>query len=267
MLKTKSDYSKYQSWQQKYPDNKVKLDKMMIDESWKAIFEKLFEDQKMKIIEDKLSETLKTSNEYLYPKPDCLFRAFLLTSFTDLKVVIIGQDPYFNHEIIKDKETNNDIIVPQAYGLSFSVLDDFKIPSSLDNIYKNLLKNGHIKKLPKTGRLDFWATQGCLMLNTSLTVVDDQKKIHTPIWKWFTTELIKYISKNKDYVVFVLWGGDAYTLAPYIDLDKHDIVCSSHPSGLSANNKFRNYPSFNEFDHFGKINEFLESHGKDEIYW
>ncbi len=154
-------------------------------------------------------------------------------------------------------------------GLSFSVPIDFEIPSSLVNIYSNLVKYNHIKEKPKSGNLENWAKQGCLLLNSSLTVLDgsDNKNCHKSIWKWFTDSIIKYISNNKEHVVFVLWGSEALEKLNLIDLDKHDAVISSHPSGLSANKKLKTYSAFNDVDHFGTINNMLEKWNMKTINW
>ena len=131
----------------------------------------------------------------MYPLPDLLFNAFHLTDLHKLSVVLIGQDPYFNC----DEELN----CPEAMGLSFSIPIGIKIPSSLQNIFKNLLKFGHIDEIPKHGNLESLALQGCLMLNSSLSVLggSEYKNCHQYVWKWFTDEIIKYISNRTKNVV------------------------------------------------------------------
>jgi uracil-DNA glycosylase len=263
MFSTKEFYAKCDDWAQKYKDSNVILPRYSHHESWSSLFDKLFADPRMIKLEEKLSSELIMHSEKLqmYPKPDFVFRCFLTTALTDLKVVFLGQDPYFNSE-----ECNGDK-VPQAHGLSFSVMEGFSVPSSLSNIYKNLVKYGHLETEPTHGCLDFWAYQGCLMLNTALTVLDGQKKCHSSTWRWFTDEIIRYISKTKDHVVFVLWGNDAYEKIGLIDQDKHDVIISSHPSGLSADKPMKDYPSFNKNDHFGKINAYLKKHKQQPIFW
>jgi uracil-DNA glycosylase len=244
----KKKYSKEENWT---IDTDIK--KSPLDISWNNLFTELFSDKRFQIIENNIKKYLETNNpELLYPKPNYIFKAFCMVPFEDVKVVFIGQDPYFNNEIYKDR------ICPQAYGLSFSVPIDIKIPSSLDNIYKNLRNFNHIKNIPNHGCLDFWAYQGCLMLNSALTVIDGQKNCHQQEWKWFTDLIIRYISNKKEKVVFVLWGGEAYKKINLIDLDKHQVVISSHPSGLSAHQQFKLYSSFNNQDHFGLINSYLK---------
>ena len=250
---TKKSYSKKISW-----DINIDLKKLPIDESYYKIFNELYKDKRFTIIENNLKKYISTNNiNLLYPKPNYIFKTFCMTPLDKIKVVFIGQDPYFNNETYKDR------IVPQAYGLSFSVPLEMEIPSSLHNIYKNLLKYNHIKKIPNHGCLDFWAYQGCLMLNTALSVIDGKKNCHSNEWKWFTDKLIEYISDNCENVVFVLWGGEAYKKIELIDLDKHNVIISSHPSGLSANKEFKSYPAFVNQDHFGMINSYL----KEKIIW
>lgn len=263
MFSTKKFYSKCDDWLTKYKDGKIVLPRNSHDDSWSPLFDKLFIDPKMAKLEEKLSsEMMMSADSYkLYPKPDYVFRSFMMTKFSEVTVVFLGQDPYFNSEKYEDVD------VPQAYGLSFSVMDGFSIPSSLSNIYKNLVKYGHLETEPSGGCLDFWAYQGCLMLNTALTVLDGQKKCHSSIWRWFTDEVIRYISKHRDHVVFVLWGADAYEKINLIDQDKHDVIISSHPSGMSADKPMKDYPAFNKNDHFGKINMFLKKHKQHMIYW
>ena len=250
---TKKSYSKKLNW-----SNNIDIKKIPIDESYSELFNNLYLDKRFQILESKLKKYINANNpELLYPKPNYLFNTFCMCPLNDIKVVFIGQDPYFNKELYKDT------IVPQAYGLSFSVPIGFEIPSSLKNIYNNLLKYGHIKKIPDHGCLDFWTYQGCLMLNTALSVIDGQKNCHQNEWKWFTDKLIEYISEKCERIVFVLWGGEAYKKIELIDLDKHKAIISSHPSGLSANKEFKSYPAFVNQDHFGMINSYL----KEKIIW
>lgn len=260
MSLSKARYSESKDWKKRFPDGKVDITTLRYNKSWKPIFETLFENKKISLINKRLTEDM---DKNLYPYPNYLFNAFLLTSFDDVKVVILGQDPYFNHE------TYDTIMVPQAMGLSFSVPVDIDIPPSLKNIYGNLLKYKHIPKKPKSGNLENWAKQGCLLLNSALTVLDgaSNKNCHRIIWKWFTDEIIKYISDNKEHVVFVFWGSDALEKMKLIDLDKHEAIISSHPSPLSAEKQLKEYPSFNSYDHFGKINKLLIKWKMDNIDW
>jgi len=254
-------YAKMKTWPEKFPDKKVSL-RNKTPKSWDKIFDKLFKDEKFDDIERDLSKELENAAK-IYPLPDLVFNAFNLTSFKKLKVVFIGQDPYFSSEEFKSKQ------VPQAMGLSFSVPHGIKVPSSLKNIYSNLKKYKHMEEVPDHGNLESWADQGCLMLNSSLTVKDgtDSKNCHQYLWRWFTNEIISYISEKKDQVIFVLWGRDAFAKSNLIDVKKHELIVSSHPSGLSANKPMGNYPAFNAIDHFGLINAQLKKWGIKEICW
>lgn len=264
MLNIKS-YSKELSWKDKFEDNKVNLKNIKYHHSWNDMFKKLFEDKRFSNrIERELSEEMQENeNLFIHPKPDFIFNAFILTKFKKTKVVILGQDPYFDHVEYKNK------IIPQAMGLSFSVPIKIDIPSSLKNIYKNLKKFNNIQEIPEHGNLESWAEQGVLLLNTSLTVKDgtSNKNCHQFLWSWFTNEIIKYISDNKENIVFVLWGSNALEKKELIDESKHKIIISSHPSGLSANKTMKEYPAFNKVDHFGEINKYLESCNKKPIDW
>lgn len=243
-------------------DSGKSLNDIPFHHSWLILFALLRKNKKYKILNDKLKKLIKDKRHTkLYPFPMYTFSAFLATKATNLKCVFIGQDPYFNMGI------SGDLYVPQSTGLSFSVPNGVNIPSSLQNIFSNMKKYGHIKQSPKTGNLWYWAAQGCLMLNSALTVEDSQKEIHLKWWEWFTDYVIQYISQYMTDIVFILWGGYAYKKIQYIDLDKHHTIISSHPSGFSAHKPFQNYPAFMDEDHFGKINQIMEKVGKTKILW
>lgn len=254
-------YTTYLTWSEFYEKNN-NIEDIKFNLTWKKMFDKIFNDDRFEKLKNKLKDLILNKNEKkLYPKPELLFNAFNITSFSDLKVVILGQDPYFNCEYHDRK------ISPQAMGLSFSVPKDIKIPSSLNNIYANMIKYKNLKYKPSHGNLEFWAYQGCLLLNTSLTVIDGQKNCHSTDWRWITNDIIKYISDKKDYVIFVLWGNDALKKLELIDIKKHDVIISSHPSGLSVNKKLKQYSEFANLDHFGEINNLLEKNNFEKIFW
>lgn len=252
-------------WNNKYSSYDVQLNKLMIHPSWNDFFKNEKVQQKLKNINDYLSYCLKTTEGKIkiYPYPDLLLNAFNITPLENIKVVILGQDPYYNSFDI------NDQTIPQAMGLSFSVPIGIDIPPSLVNIYKNLLKFGHINKKPKHGNLSFWAYQGCLLLNSTLTVQDKCPNGHEKKWTDITDEAIKYISDNTEHIVFVLWGAPALRKleSGLIDKTKHKVIISSHPSPLSCRSKLRQYGSFEETDHFGEINKYLQQNNKDPIIW
>lgn len=256
-------YKNFNNWSK---NNEFKLDKLQYHYTWADMFNRLSKNKDIiKLIEDNINKELKKIDnpEKIYPKQELILRAFILTPMRRTKVVILGQDPYFNAIIHNNKR------ICQATGLSFSIPKGFTsiYPSSLNNIYNNLLKFKHIKTKPKHGSLDYWALQGCLMLNTSLTVIDNKRNCHSKIWQDYTNFIIKYINDNINFVVFVLWGREALKKLNIIDIKKHKVVISSHPSGLSYNSKMCQYPSFSELDHFGLINKFLLENGIIPIDW
>jgi len=253
---TKEKYEKCDNWTTFFKKGKTLYD-IPYDLSWIIMFRNLMIDEDIEF--DKIETYLKenTNSSKIYPYPEYLFSAFLITPADELKVVILGQDPYFN----------SNECVPEAMGLSFSVPHNMIIPSSLKNIYSNLIKYRHIKNKSNSGNLWFWSSQGCLMLNASLTVEDGKKNSHKKIWKGFTDSVIKYISTYMKDIIFVIWGNDAYNKVEYINRKKHHLIISSHPSGLSANKSFKEYPAFMDCDCFGKVNEILKSINKKQIIW
>lgn len=259
LLISKINY-KYDPWEIKFEnDNQVDILKLKLNLTWKYFIKNL----DINII-NKINELLTNDKINIFPYPDLLFYGLNLTPLNKTKVVILGQDPYFNYEELNN---NKNIIIPQSMGLSFSVPVEIQIPISLINIFKNLLKYKHISKMPIHGNLAFWAIQGVLMLNTSLTVKHKNPNSHSAEWEPLTDELIKYISSCLDHVIFVLWGTSALEKKKLIDENKHTVLITSHPSGLSCNNSLRQYPAFNDYDHFGQINQDLKKHNKRQIIW
>ena len=186
------------------------------------------------------------ANAICFPPKDQIFRALELTSFNDIKVVILGQDPY-----------HNDF---QANGLCFSVSDTVKTPPSLKNIFKELEDDLGIIKT--SNELEDWAKQGVLLLNSTLTVKAHEPNSHKDLgWEIFTDLIIKEISDKKENVVFVLWGAFAQKKISSIDETKHLIITSAHPSPFSV------YRGFFGSRPFSKINEYLRSKDISEINW
>jgi uracil-DNA glycosylase len=229
----------------------IKRFKPIINRNWHEIFDLIDEDI-FTITEESYSETTdKKTNIFPIYENTFSFTNYCLPS--DIKVCIIGQDSY--HGVYTD---SNGKTKPQAQGLAFSVPKECPIPPSLDNIYKNLIKYNHINKMPTHGCLEFWAYQGVLLLNTSLSVEQSKPNSHQKVWFEFTDELIRIISEKCTGIVFVLWGSNAYDKLKLIkNKESHRFVVSSHPSPLSAHNKFKNYESFMNTDHFGQINQYL----------
>jgi len=193
---------------------------------------------------EKVKEEYQTTK--CFPPKDQIFRAIELTPFDEVKVVIIGQDPYHNDN--------------QANGLCFSVSDKVKAPPSLKNIFKELEDDLGIKKT--SNELEMWAKQGVLLLNATLTVRAHEANSHKDLgWEQFTDFIIKEISDKKENVVFVLWGAFAQKKAGLIDASKHFIIQSAHPSPFSVHKGFFGSRPFS------KINQFLEEKGKEPINW
>ena len=216
-----------------------------IEESWKKIlfdeFQKpYFEALKAFLVEEKKSQKI-------YPKSTNIFAAFDNTPFDNVKVVILGQDPYHGEN--------------QAHGLSFSVQDGVPHPPSLQNIFKEL-RDDMGCEVPKSGNLSAWAQQGVFLLNTVLTVRASEANSHrNQGWENFTDAVIKLLSLHKEHLVFILWGAPAGAKASLIDGKKHLILKAPHPSPLSS------YRGFFGSKPFSKSNEFLTCKGIKPISW
>lgn len=217
-----------------------------IAEPWKNILNQEFEKPYFKELANFVKKEYTTTT--CYPKGADIFAAFDYCNLNDLKVVIIGQDPYHGPN--------------QANGLCFSVKDEIAHPPSLINIFKEICTDLEVD-YPKNGNLERWAKQGVLLLNATLTVRAHEAGSHQKKgWETFTDEVIQQISKEKEDIIFLLWGGFAKKKAKLIDKSKHHILESGHPSPLSAN---RGYWFGNK--HFSKTNELLSSLGKEIIEW
>ncbi|MEQ6123824.1 uracil-DNA glycosylase [Pseudotenacibaculum sp. MALMAid0570] len=217
-----------------------------IEESWKNILRHEFEKEYFQNLIQFVRSEYQTAQ--CFPKGSNIFAAFDYCSFDDLKVVIIGQDPYHGPN--------------QANGLCFSVHDGIPHPPSLINIFKEL-ETDIGKTYPTSGDLSAWANQGVLLLNATLTVRAHQAGSHQRKgWEEFTDAVIQQISEQKENVIFLLWGGFAKKKGAKIDKNKHHILTSGHPSPLSAN---RGYWFGNK--HFSKANELLEKSGRPFIEW
>ncbi|MDO6598052.1 uracil-DNA glycosylase [Oceanihabitans sp. 2_MG-2023] len=219
---------------------------MYISNSWKIhlneTFNKPYYKSLMKFVDEEYE------NHKCFPAKENIFNAFNLCAFEDLKVVIIGQDPYHDDG--------------QANGLCFSVNEGVALPPSLKNIFKEL-ENDLGTCFSKNGNLEHWAKQGVLLLNATLTVRAHQAGSHQKKgWETFTDTVIQLISDKKENVIFLLWGGFAKKKAKIIDSKKHTILCSGHPSPLSAN---RGYWFGNK--HFSSVNFRLEQVGLKPLVW
>ena len=218
---------------------------MFIHNDWDLILKQELEQSYMKELFNQLHQQYET--EVVYPPKNEVFHAFQLTPYSEIKVVILGQDPYHGPN--------------QANGLSFSVEVGTKFPPSLRNIFNELVED--IKcEYPSSGDLSSWAKQGVLLLNTTLTVKESQPMSHTGMgWERFTDVVLSEINKKSTPVVFILWGKHAQSKKKLINQSKHFVIESAHPSPLSARRGFfGSHP-------FSKTNTFLISKGLTPINW
>ncbi len=186
-------------------------------------------------------------SQRVFPPGSLIFSAFDHCPFEELRVVIVGQDPYHG--------------AGQANGLCFSVNDGVPFPPSLQNIFKEI-RDDLGRPFPPTGNLERWADQGVLLLNATLTVRAGQAGSHqNKGWEEFTDAVLRTVSENKENVVFILWGAYAQKKGAFIDTDKHYVLKSPHPSPFSANNGFFGCK------HFSKANQFLSSKGLRIVDW
>lgn len=217
-----------------------------IESSWKEVLKDEFQKSYFEQIVMFLKHE-KALNKVIYPPGNLIFSAFEKTPFNDVKVVILGQDPYHGPG--------------QAHGLCFSVQKGVKPPPSLVNIYKELNKDVGIP-IPETGDLTKWAEHGVLLLNAMLTVRSGEPASHSKIgWETFTDAVIRKISDLKEGVVFMLWGKFAQDKQVLIDATRHYILKAAHPSPFSADKGFFGCR------HFSKANELLVKDGKAPVDW
>jgi uracil-DNA glycosylase len=198
----------------------------------------------------------RTQGITIFPEENDVFNAFEFCDLADVKVVVLGQDPY--HGVGKGDYCHQ----PQAHGLAFSVTTNIKIPPSLVNIYKELVTDIEGFITPTHGNLISWAEQGVLLLNTVLTVQQGQAHSHAKLgWERFTDKIIAEINQHNDGCVFILWGAHAQKKGRSIDASKHLVLNGPHPSPLSA------YRGFLGCQHFSKANDWLVNQGKSAIDW
>tara|TARA_B100001173_G_C15977501_1_gene542905 strand:- start:463 stop:1143 length:681 start_codon:yes stop_codon:yes gene_type:complete len=220
--------------------------------SWNTFFQQLIIQSELEKISQFRTKSLQEDSDFqIYPDSENVFKAFDLTPFEQVKVVIIGQDCYHG-------SINN---VPQAQGLCFSVPDNFPFPPSLKNIFKELISDIGCA-MPQSGNLTKWANQGVLLINKSLSVKEKCPNSHKKLWNTFSKELIKFIYDNKDFVIFICWGNDAINTLKGFNYKEHIILTAKHPSPLSANKG-----GFFGCKHFSKCNEILEKKNITTINW
>jgi len=216
-----------------------------INSSWKDLLKDEFEKDYFKKLVEFVKKEYQTQT--IYPKGKHIFKAFDLCPVKNVNVVILGQDPYHGPG--------------QAHGLCFSVPEGISIPPSLLNIYKEL-NNSIGKEIPTSGNLEYWANQGVLMLNATLTVRAKQAGSHQNRgWETFTDAAVKKIAEEKEDLVFLLWGAYAQKKGAIIDKNRHYVLSSAHPSPFSAHKGFLGN------NHFQLANEYLKSRGREAINW
>ncbi len=217
-----------------------------IAESWRNLLKDEFDKPYFKELSDFVTHEYSVNN--CFPEENKIFEAFKLCNLNELKLVIIGQDPYHG--------------IGQAHGLCFSVNEGVSHPPSLINIFKEIQTDLNIP-YPVSGNLERWAKQGILLLNATLTVRENEAGSHQKKgWEQFTDTVIANISQNTENVVFLLWGGFAKKKGLKIDAKKHCVLTCGHPSPLSAN---RGYWFGNK--HFSNVNSYLRSKNLKEINW
>jgi len=215
------------------------------EEGWKKVLSPEFEKPYFKDIL-KFLEAEKTDGSVFYPPENEVMNAFNYTPYDQVRVVLIGQDPYFNAD--------------QAHGICFSVKKGVKVPPSLNNIYKEVESNIPGFKKPNHGYLEGWARQGILMLNATLTVRAGKANSHADCgWQKFTDVVIDKLNKDKKGLVFILWGKFAQKKGAKLDKKKHHILEGAHPSPMAK--------GFSGCGHFAKVNEMLQKEGQPPIDW
>lgn len=214
--------------------------------TWEDIIDLEKQKDYYKSLEKEINKRYETTT--VFPEKQNIFKAFSLTKLDNLKVVILGQDPYHGFG--------------QAQGLAFSTPANIKNPPSMQNILKEIQSDLGKKSICEDGDLTPWAKQGVLLLNTILTVEEAKPKSHHNLgWEVFTDNIIKYISDNCEDTIFILWGSSAISKTKLIDTKKHHILTAPHPSPLSS------YRGFFGCKHFSQTNNILKSLNKEAIIW
>ena len=214
--------------------------------TWEDIVDLEKQKDYYKKLKEEIDKRYETTT--VFPEKQNIFKAFFLTKLDNLKVVILGQDPYHGFG--------------QAQGLAFSTPANIKNPPSMQNILKEIQSDLGKKSICEDGDLTPWAKQGVLLLNTILTVEEAKPKSHHNLgWEVFTDNIIKYISDNCEDTIFILWGSPAISKTKLIDTKKHHILTAPHPSPLSS------YRGFFGCKHFSQTNKILKSLNKEAIIW
>ena len=218
-----------------------------IEPSWHEILQEEFSKPYFRQLAERVKAEYRQSGHRIFPQGGKIFAAFEASPFYETTVVIIGQDPYHG--------------AGQANGLCFSVNPGVAMPPSLVNIFKEI-HSEYGKPMPANGDLQRWARQGVLLLNSSLTVRENQPRSHYGLgWEQFTDAVVERLNREREGLVFLLWGSDAQRKGSFIDREKHLVLTSAHPSPLSA------YRGFFGNHHFSLANAWLANHGQAPIDW
>ncbi len=222
-----------------------------LDESWQEYVQAQCQQSYMQTLLEYVEGEYQQG--HVYPPIEQVWNAFTLTPLSQVRVVIMGQDPYHG--------------AGQAHGLSFSVPDQIKIPPSLKNIFKELNRDLGLA-IPSSGNLQAWAEQGVLLLNSCLTVRESEPASHAKQgWEVFTQACIDYINAHKQHVVFLAWGRFAHDVCANVDTKKHCVIKTSHPSPLGATKYGKTFDAFLGSACFSKANDYLEQHSMKTIDW
>ena len=218
---------------------------MLIGNDWDALLKEEFEKEYYKKLRANLAEEYRTKT--VYPQMENIFNALKYTAYRDVKVLLLGQDPYHGEG--------------QAHGLAFSVQKGVQKPPSLKNMFKELESDLGIKA-PSHGCLTDWTKQGVMLLNTVLTVREGEPNSHKSLgWTTFTDKVISLLNQREDPVIFLLWGRNAAEKLPLITKNRHYVLSCAHPSPLSASHGFLGCK------HYSKVNEILKRMEKPPIHW
>lgn len=222
------------------------MTQVRIHSSWQKVLQPIFASEEFAILRSRVRDAY--ANTRVFPPAGQVFAAFDATPFTEIKVVILGQDPYHGEG--------------QAHGLSFSVPEPVLPPPSLLNIYKEIEADLGLAMPKKIGDLRAWTKQGVLLLNSILTVEAHKAASHRHLnWEFFTDAVIRILSEQRQNLVFMLWGAFAKSKAPLIAEGRHLLLSAAHPSPLSAHNGFFGCR------HFSQCNNYLTKHGQNPINW
>lgn len=262
----------FANWRDYYGKSKVNILNLFTNVRWQPFVDTIYQHRYIDNINNELTQMIKDKRQ-IVPYPQLLFNSFNCVSPNRLKVIIIGQDPYPNYQVI------NGVKIPDACGSSFSLPLGCNKAKTFVNIIKNLKKYGHLNHDPTTASLSYWILQGVFLFNSTLTTIQTKSNTHTKLWNDFSKDFISYVNQNLTDVLFLVWGRDAYNVCKDIDVKRHHLIISSHPSPLATDKTFsitgrgknknikNTYPPFSNCDHFGLANEWLISKGKTPIFW